>query len=97
MAVLTTDEMVSSTDIMRRFPKILAQLRGHELEKVFVMRNNKPEAVFISIERYEEMMEYLEELEIAMIVKERDVPGRERVAFDDILKKEGLAREDLQD
>ena len=95
-ASLRMNEMISVTEIVRGFPRILDKIRDHEINRVFVLRNNKPEAVLISPEEYEEIIELLEELEIAKTVKERlsdkDV---KYITQEEALKKSGLTLEDI--
>ena len=49
------DEMISVTDLLKGFKMTLEKLTSHQLDKVAVMKNNKPEAVIISIDEYERL------------------------------------------
>ncbi|MBN2895411.1 MAG: type II toxin-antitoxin system prevent-host-death family antitoxin [Campylobacterales bacterium] len=49
------DEMISVTDLLKSFKTTLEKLTSHQLEKVAVMKNNKPEAVIISVDEYERL------------------------------------------
>lgn len=89
-------EMISVTDIVRGFPRILDRIRDHELNRVFVLRNNKPEAVIISPQDYEEIMEYLEDVKIAQIVRERmSEKDVQYITHEEVLKRSGLTQEDV--
>ncbi|OHD53620.1 MAG: hypothetical protein A2Y33_06775 [Spirochaetes bacterium GWF1_51_8] len=95
-ASLRMNEMISVTEIVRGFPRILDKIRDHEINRVFVLRNNKPEAVLISPEEYEEIIELREELEIAKIVKERLSDKEVKyISQEEALKKSGLTLEDI--
>ena len=95
-ASLRMNEMISVTEIVRGFPRILDRIRDHEINRVFVLRNNKPEAVLISPEEYEEIIELREELEIAKIVKERLSDKEVKyISQEEALKKSGLTLEDI--
>jgi len=49
------DEMISVTDLLKGFKMTLEKLTSHQLNKVAVMKNNKPEAVIISVDEYERL------------------------------------------
>ena len=55
MQAYKRDEMISVTDLLKGFKMTLEKLTSHQLNKVAVMKNNKPEAVIISIEEYERL------------------------------------------
>ena len=55
MQAYKRDEMISVTDLLKGFKMTLEKLTSHQLEKVAVMKNNKPEAVIISIDEYERL------------------------------------------
>ncbi len=58
MTAYTRDEMVSVTDLLKGFKNALHKLSSHEVEKIAIMKNNKPEAVIVAIEEYEMLREY---------------------------------------
>lgn len=55
MQAYKRDEMISVTDLLKRFKMTLDKLTSHQLDKVAVMKNNKPEAVIISVDEYERL------------------------------------------
>ena len=55
MKAYKRDEMISVTDLLKGFKTTLEKLTSHQLEKVAVMKNNKPEAVIISVDEYERL------------------------------------------
>ena len=69
------------------------------MEKIAIIKHNKPEAVILSIEEYERMkgfQEYLENLEIAQVINERVLDKKEpikMVSYEEMmerLKQKGL-------
>lgn len=50
--------MVSVTDIVKGFKANLEKVTGHVVEKLAIMRNNKPEAVIVPVDEYEKMFEF---------------------------------------
>lgn len=55
MQAYKRDEMISVTDLLKGFKMTLEKLTSRQLDKVAVMKNNKPEAVIISIDEYERL------------------------------------------
>jgi len=55
MQAYKRDEMISVTDLLKGFKKTLEKLTSHQLDKVAVMKNNKPEAVIVSVDEYERL------------------------------------------
>jgi PHD/YefM family antitoxin component YafN of YafNO toxin-antitoxin module len=55
MQAYKRNEMISVTDLLKGFKITLEKLTSHQLDKVAVMKNNKPEAVIISVDEYERL------------------------------------------
>jgi PHD/YefM family antitoxin component YafN of YafNO toxin-antitoxin module len=55
MQAYKRDEMISVTDLLKGFKMTLEKLTSHQLDKVAVMKNNKPEAVILSVDEYERL------------------------------------------
>ena len=55
MQAYKRDEMISVTDLLKGFKMTLEKLTSHQLDKVAIMKNNKPEAVIISVNEYERL------------------------------------------
>lgn len=94
---LSRSQMISSTDMGRRFAEYLDRAR-RGLERLFVTRNNEIEAVLIGIEDYErllELEELVESLAIDKLVKSRR--GEPEVGdLEALLREEGLTEDDLR-
>lgn len=94
---LSRSQMISSTDMGRRFAEYLD--RSHRgQERLFVTRNNEIEAVLVGIEDYErllELEELVETLAIDGLVKAR---RREPEVGDleALLRKEGVTEDELR-
>ncbi len=99
MLAYTKDELMSSTEIVRNFSSILDSIKKHQREKVAVMRKNKLEAVILSIDEYERILELadlVEHLQIYKAVKKREAtPLSAYVDFDRILDEHGLSNDDI--
>lgn len=75
----TTEELVPSTDFAKGFGGHISKIISGSVEKLAVVKNNKPEAVVISIAEYErikQLANLAEDLSIAQMVHER-VDGNE--------------------
>ncbi len=94
---LSRHQMVSSTDLPRRFGEYLDRATQRS-EPIFVTRNNSIEAVVLGIEDYERLTEYeelVEHLIIAQLVKDRaDEP--EVTDLETLLREEGTDEDELQ-
>lgn len=58
MVAYKSNEMMSSTDVAKNFGAVLSKLANHEVDKICVLRNNKPEAVVLSVLEYEQLRDY---------------------------------------
>ncbi|MDI3281562.1 MAG: type II toxin-antitoxin system Phd/YefM family antitoxin [Bacillota bacterium] len=94
---LDRKQMVSSTEMARRFAEYLDRTQT-SLERFFITRNNEIEAVLLSVEDYERLVEFeeiVEHLVIAKMIEERqDEP--EVIDLEALLREEGLDPDDLR-
>lgn len=70
----TTEELVPSTEFAKGFGGFISKIINGSVEKLAVVKNNKPEAVVISIAEYErikQLANLAEDLSIAQMVHER--------------------------
>jgi len=66
MVAYTRDEIISATDLARNVSGTLSSLINQEKEKIAIMKNNKIEAVMISIDEYERFREVYEFIEMKL-------------------------------
>ena len=80
----TTEELVPSTDFAKGFGGFISKIINGSVEKLAVVKNNKPEAVVISISEYErikQLANLAEDLSLAKMIHER-VDGNEEELAD---------------
>lgn len=63
MISYTKNEMVTATEAVRNFSTILTNISTKKQERAVIVKNNRLEAVLISIEEYERMLEAVDILE----------------------------------
>ncbi len=63
MIAYTKDEIMTATDVVRNFSSVLKSVAKKEKEKVVIVKNNNFDAVMISVDRYEKLIEAMEILE----------------------------------
>jgi PHD/YefM family antitoxin component YafN of YafNO toxin-antitoxin module len=99
MPIYTSNELMSSTEIVRNFSSVLDSIKEHRRNKVAILRKNKIEAVILPIEEYEKIQEaidLLEHLQIFQTLKDRrDTSISEYLDFDNLLAEHGLRTDDL--
>lgn len=98
MVAYTQNELVSATEISKQFGEYLAKVKEGLVDKIGVLKNNKLNAVMISVEEYERMVEAqnrLEDLEMYQEIQERlKTPKEEYISGDEVLKKLNLFLDD---
>jgi PHD/YefM family antitoxin component YafN of YafNO toxin-antitoxin module len=72
MVTYSTNELISSSELAKKFGTYLSQIKDNTVDKLAVLKNNKVEAVIISKDKYESMIEALKELEAKKILKSID-------------------------
>ncbi len=87
----TTEELVPSTEFAKGFGGFISKIINGTVEKLAVVKNNKPEAVVISISEYERikrLANLAEDLSIQKMVNERVGDGKgELLDYDDYAKR----------
>lgn len=68
---------------------LLEAIKTSKIEAVTVMRNRKPAAVLVSPERYEELMDALEEREDIAAVDAALAEGGEPIPWDQVMRDLG--------
>ncbi|MDD3344147.1 MAG: prevent-host-death protein [Sulfurospirillaceae bacterium] len=57
------NEMITATDMVRNFSSALGTLQRGEAKRIVIVKNNRFEAVMITVEEYEKMSEAVSILE----------------------------------
>lgn len=65
------DQAISSTDLQKNARLLLDRMADGSQDRYVVIRDNKPTAVMLPTERYEALMDELEDLRIEAVARER--------------------------
>jgi PHD/YefM family antitoxin component YafN of YafNO toxin-antitoxin module len=94
MVKYAKNELYSITDFTKQIGTIVKSIKDNTLEKIGILKNNRLEAVVISIDEYERLKEIEEQVALAehkaiyTAVKDRkDTPLSEYVSMEDMAKK----------
>jgi hypothetical protein len=96
-AVIT--EVLAMAEARKGLPQTCRafEQQGAEAEPVFFGAHRKPAGVMLSYERYLELLDRLDDLAIALIVRERDQSdGGKRLTVDEVLDDLGFDRAKLE-
>ncbi|MDA3908722.1 MAG: type II toxin-antitoxin system Phd/YefM family antitoxin [Sulfurimonas sp.] len=94
MVAYTQNELVSATEISKQFGEYISKVKNGLVEKIGVLKNNKLNAVILSVEEYERMSEAMTLLEDMLIYEEvqtRLQTSKKLLDGNDVLKKHGLS------
>lgn len=80
MQAVLADYAVSVTELKRDYASIIDEATG----AVAVLNHNKPEAYLIPAQYYEQLMDYLEDLQDAQLIRERAHEQAVKVNLDDL-------------
>ena len=85
----TADQALPVTQLARQLKLYLDKICCREQDKYVVMRNNEPAAVLLSVERFEAMVNELEDLRIEAIAKDRltSFDGKTTISHSDMLEE----------
>ncbi len=81
MSTVLSQFAVSVTELKRNYAGVLKQADG---APIAVLNHNRPEAYLLPASHYERLMQYLEDLEDAKLVRERSNGPFVEVKFDDL-------------
>lgn len=99
MVAYNKDEIVGITEFSRSLNSFIEKVKNSTVEKLAIMKNNKPNVVIIPVSEYERMKaasDYLENLEIAKIIEERVINRKEPAEMLTIEQlKENLRKRDI--
>ena len=68
MVTYSTDELIPSSDLAKKFGTYLSQIKDNTVDKLAILKNNKIEAVLVSKDEYEAMSEALKKVESEKIL-----------------------------
>ncbi len=91
MITYSREEILSASEVARSFSSVLKELMQHTKERFAVSKNNKIEAVVLSIDEYERLQEaydLVEHMEIYKKVKARETS--KTIPMSDAAKKYGI-------
>lgn len=98
----TSDEMVSSTELIRKSKKVFDRLQNNEIEKAIILRDGKPSFMLLDFTQYEEIMS--EYVALKNMLKSKDKKKKkEKITQDNKEKMEeeyleqNLSSEELND
>jgi len=98
MVAYTQNELVSATEISKQFGEYISKVKDGLLDKIGILKNNKLNAVILSVEKYEQMvmdLNRLEDMEIAQEIAQRIKTAKEEyIDGEDVLKKFNLSLDD---
>lgn len=66
-----TDELISSTKLVRNFGSVLSNMKDNTISKIGVLKNNDLEAVIFSRNEYDKLQKYIEDLEDITLAEKR--------------------------
>ena len=99
MTSYASDELISSSQFAKRFGAYLSQVTSHSIDKLAILKNNRVEAVIVSKDNYERMneaLEYMENQEIAHLVKERTTQPHNTLTQEEMLEHLGISADELK-
>ena len=94
MVAYTQNELASATEISKQFGEYISKVKNGLVEKIGVLKNNKLNAVILSVEEYEKMsqaMDLLEDMTMYEEIRERLNSNEKLLDGNDVLKKHGLS------
>ncbi|MFM2370253.1 MAG: hypothetical protein RL619_2579 [Bacteroidota bacterium] len=81
MEILLARNSVSITELKKSPSSVIEQANG---EVVAILNRNKPEAYLVPASMFELIMEWIEDAELAEIVRQRENSKEIRVSLDDL-------------
>lgn len=89
--------LISVSDLSRGMASKIIQQVGKNKEQFIVVKNNKPEAVILSVDEYTELLEARENLELLQMADDRmkNFNQQDTLSHDDILKEYNISEERL--
>lgn len=90
-------KLISVSDLSRGMASKIIQKVGKDKEQYIVVKNNKPEAVILSVEEYMELIEAKEDLQLLQLADSRmkNYVPEETVSHDEVLSRYNMKEEKL--
>ena len=66
-----SDQAITSTDLSKKTRLLLDQIANGSQDRFVVMRDNRPTAVMLATERYEALMDELEDYRVDALARDR--------------------------
>ncbi len=91
------EHMISVSDLGRgKASKVVQEIRENN-EQYIVVKNNKPQAVMLSVDEYSELIEAKEELQLLSIAIERSKNFKEEdmLSWEQVIKNDGLSETEI--
>lgn len=92
-------KLISVSDLSRGMASKIIQKVGRDKEQYIVVKNNKPEAVILSVDEYMELMEAKEDLQLLQLAESRmrNYVPEEIASHDDVLNRYNIKEEKLDE
>lgn len=92
-------KLISVSDLSRGMASKIIQKVGKDKEQYILVKNNKPEAVILSVEEYMELMEAKEDLQLLQRADSRmkNCAPEETASHDDVLSRYNIKEEKLNE
>ena len=94
MVKYAQNELFSITDFTKQIGSAIGSVKEHTLEKIGILKNNRLEAVVISIDEYERLKEIEEQVALAeqssiykAVEARKDTPLDKYVSMEEMAKK----------
>ena len=90
-------KLISVSDLSRGMASKIIQRVGKDKEQYIVVKNNKPEAVILSVDEYIELMEAKEDLQLLQIadIRMKNYVPEEAASHKDVLSRYNIREEKL--
>jgi len=98
MVTYASNELIPSSEFAKKFGSYLSQIKETTIDKIAVLKNNKIEAVLVSKNDYERMIEALEIIEhkeIYEIIQKRKYKESETISFEEMAKRHNINLDEL--
>lgn len=90
--------VMTAADARKQLPSIVARFReeGVDAEPIFYGSHRKPEAVILSMQRYEAIMSALEDQFLQSLIKERLSRPHRWITQAELMEELGITEEDIR-